>query len=258
MARHVNLIPMAGAGKRFSDAGYAEPKPLIPVAGVPMIIRAAASLPPADHWIFICRRDHVEQSGIDRRLRDHFPGADVVVIDGLTQGQVCTCLTARAHLKADDVLTIGACDNAMVYDADRFERLIGDANVDALIWTFRHNPAVLQNPRMYGWVRVDRDSSALEVSCKIPLSETPLDDHAVIGSFSFRRAADFLDAADELIRQDRRIHHEFYIDVAMQVAIEHGLRIKVFEVDRYIGWGTPQDLAIYHYWRDYFRRSGLD
>ena len=31
------VIPMAGAGSRFADAGYEEPKPLIPVHGRPMI-----------------------------------------------------------------------------------------------------------------------------------------------------------------------------------------------------------------------------
>lgn len=31
------IVPMAGAGSRFAVAGYKDPKPLIPVHGVPMI-----------------------------------------------------------------------------------------------------------------------------------------------------------------------------------------------------------------------------
>ncbi|RML92254.1 hypothetical protein APX70_01627, partial [Pseudomonas syringae pv. maculicola] len=31
------IVPMAGAGSRFAVAGYTDPKPLIPVHGVPMI-----------------------------------------------------------------------------------------------------------------------------------------------------------------------------------------------------------------------------
>ncbi len=257
MSRTVNLIPMAGAGKRFSDVGFADPKPLIPVAGTPMVIRAAASLPTADQWIFICRREHLDNSPIRQRLTGQFPASSIVALDALTEGQACTCMTARSLLRPDDALTIGACDNAMVYDTARLAQLMADPAVDALIWTFRHNPAVLQNPRMYGWVRVNDHHDALAVSCKTPISPNPMDDHAVIGAFYFRRAEFFLHAVEALLAQNRRINGEFYVDVAMQVAIEQGLRVKVFEVDHYVCWGTPQDLTLYNYWRDYFLRAGI-
>jgi hypothetical protein len=66
------------------------------------------------------------------------------------------------------------------------ERLFLDEEVDGWIWTFRNNPAVLQNPKMYGWVETFQDSvRAKRVLCKIPLSETPMNDHAVIGAFTF-------------------------------------------------------------------------
>ncbi len=32
------VLPMAGRGSRFANAGYTLPKPLIPVHGVPMIV----------------------------------------------------------------------------------------------------------------------------------------------------------------------------------------------------------------------------
>ncbi|NBW64539.1 lipopolysaccharide biosynthesis protein, partial [bacterium] len=51
MSRRVNLIPAAGAGARFVEAGYATPKPLLPVDGEPMIVRAARALPEADLYI---------------------------------------------------------------------------------------------------------------------------------------------------------------------------------------------------------------
>ena len=40
------VVPMAGSGRRFSDAGYKLPKPLLPVAGVPMVVQAVRDLPP--------------------------------------------------------------------------------------------------------------------------------------------------------------------------------------------------------------------
>ena len=258
MSRRVNLIPMAGAGQRFVDAGYTVPKPLIEVAGLPMIVRAARSLPPADLWIFACRAEHIRDAGIDTALRRLFSPAVIVSVDHLTEGQACTCLLARDELRPDDELTIGACDNAMIWNPGDFARAMADTGNDFLVWTFRNNPAVLQDPRMYGWVRTDARGACTGVSVKIPLSDTPMRDHAVIGAFTFRRAGLFLDACDDMIRADARIRNEFYVDQAINFALARGARGRPFEVDRYICWGTPRDLETHDYWRAYFQATGLD
>lgn len=257
MARRVNLIPMAGAGQRFLDAGYTTCKPLIHVGNVPMIVKAAHSLPSPDEWIFICRDHHIKEAGIDAVLQEHFHNAKVISIKKLTEGQACTCLLAKSLLRPDDILTIGACDNAMTYDDQLLKTMMESNSVDALIWTFRKNPVVLQNPQMYGWVVVDSDNYVEKVRCKIPVSNSPMNDHTVIGTFTFKRAEDFIDCTNTMIAADRRINNEFYIDEAMNVLVEKGLRVKVFEVDRYICWGTPRDVETYHYWQSYFQQVGL-
>tara|TARA_B110000467_G_C18318460_1_gene483326 strand:+ start:1158 stop:1904 length:747 start_codon:yes stop_codon:yes gene_type:complete len=243
---------MAGAGQRFADCGYTTPKPLIPINGVPMVVRAANSLPKADKWIFSVRNDNIEQSGIDQLLVSKFSPCVIVPVESLTEGQACTCLLAREHLNTDDWLNIGACDNAMIWNQAKFDAIHADNNIDGIIWTFRRNPAVLQDPRMYGWVKTNGMDQAVSVSVKIPISSDPMNDHAVIGAFSFRKAADFLSCADDMIAQNRRIKNEFYIDELMNVAIENGLCIHVLEVDYYVCWGTPQDLDTYNYWSGYF------
>ena len=138
----INLIPMAGAGQRFVDGGYDTPKPLIEVDELPMIVQAANSLPVADRWIFICRKEHVLKYEIDKLLKQYFTNSDIISIDYDTSGQASTCLLARDLLYPDDQLTIGACDNAMEYSQEEFEIKLNQSN--ALIWTFRNNSAVLQ------------------------------------------------------------------------------------------------------------------
>ena len=93
---------MAGAGQRFVDAGYDTPKPLIEVDGTSMVVLAAKSLPTADHWIFICRDEHILGHGIDKVLRHHFPSSEIISVDYLTDGQASTCLLARDHLRPDE------------------------------------------------------------------------------------------------------------------------------------------------------------
>jgi len=242
--RRVNMIPMAGAGRRFVEAGYALPKPLIPVAGVPMIVRAASALPPADHWIFICRTEDVRDAAIDQELERHFSPLSVVTVDHLTEGQACTCLLATGALRPNDQLTIGACDNGMTYDATALDRLWHEGAA-AVIWTFRRNPAVLQNPAMYGWVATGEGGRVIQVSCKVPISDNPIEDHAVIGTFSFRSASDFVRITERTITLARRVNGEFYLDTVLDQAVIDGLDARILEVDRYVCWGTPQDLEAY-------------
>jgi dTDP-glucose pyrophosphorylase len=238
--RRVNLIPMAGAGQRFLDAGYDTPKPLIEVDGTPMAVLAAKSLPTADHWIFICRHEHILEHGIDKMLRHHFPSSEIISVDNLTAGQASTCLLAKNLLRPDDQLTIGACDNAMKYDQAFFELQISRA--DALIWTFRNNKAVLDNPWAYGWVELDSNEKPIGVSCKKPISDYPLKDHAVIGAFSFRRAESFVLCVEKMIAKNCSINNEFYMDVAMDELMQLGFDVSLMEAPQFFCWGTPQDL----------------
>jgi hypothetical protein len=48
-----------------------------------------------------------------------------------------------------------------------------------------------------------------------------------------------------MIAKNRRINNEFYIDVALDECIGLGYVVRPFEVEKYICWGTPQDLDKY-------------
>lgn len=241
--RRVNLIPMAGEGQRFLDEGYNIPKPLIDINGLPMIVRAAKCLPPADLWIFICRDNHIQNHKIDKILSKYFPGAIIITVDKLTEGQASTCLLAQDYLFPNDMLTIGACDNGMFYNKNKFDSNL--ENHDALIWTFRNNPLVLQNPEMYGWVSVNESRLVTGVSCKTPISDNYIDDHAIVGCFTFKKAEYFVECANIMINKNRRINNEFYLDIVLDECVLNGYSVSPFEIDNYICWGTPTDLEKY-------------
>ena len=52
------LIPMSGQGNRYRQAGYQEPKPLIPVNGVPMISRLLENFPQSWPSVFVMAENH--------------------------------------------------------------------------------------------------------------------------------------------------------------------------------------------------------
>ena len=248
----INLIPLAGAGKRFEQAGYKLPKPLIPVSGRAMVIQASNTLPRADKWVYICRESHVKEHRLGEVLYAYAPNASVLTTPGLTDGQASTCLLAKHLINTAEPLVIGACDNGALWDEEKFAHLTKKA--DCILWTFRNNITVQNKPEQYGWVATDGGENAERVSVKVPLSATPVKDHAIVGTFWFREGRIFVEAAERMIGSNRRINSEFYVDECINDVIASGLRVKVFEVDKYICWGTPDDLRRFEYWESFFSR----
>lgn len=250
------IIPMAGLGQRFADAGYRTIKPLIDVSGLPMVVRVVNDLPPAERVVFVVHPEHAAQYDLEKQLRQYFPSCGVVVAPGLTAGQACTVRLAAEAIDLDDDVLVAACDATHVYDAERFESLRNDRSIDCLVWTYRGEPRVLSKPSAYGWVRTANGTDDVkEISCKRPISENLLDDSVISGFFWFRSARMMFEAIDQLVASGRRVNNEFYLDVVPNLLVEAGRRVVRFEVEKYIGWGTPQDLEDYQRWERYFMAS---
>jgi len=251
-----NVIPMSGSGSRFADVGYILPKPLIPVSGEPMIYRVIDSLPPADKWVFVVRTEHVERYGINELIKAKLPQAIVVVEDNPT-GQATSCMQALPYLEDDEDVFIAACDNSFLYDNEAHERLKADETVDSILWTFTDNPLLAAKPEAWGWVKVEGDGHTIaDMSVKVPVSEDPRHDHAVVATFWYRRAADFRRAYELMVQQDYRVKGEFYVDSLPIFYKKLGLRSVIFDVDLYVGWGKPADLYDYED-KEYRYRQGL-
>lgn len=248
----INVIPLAGEGKRFKDENHTTPKPLILVSGKPMVIQAAHALPKAEKWIFVCRREHVIDYKLDETIRSYYPDAKIIVVDALTEGQASTCLLAKELINNDEELIIGACDNGMIWNKKKFEETKQDT--DCLVWTYRNNTTVKKKPEAYGWVVVDENNNVKKTSVKIPISNTPMKDHAIAGAFWFKKGNIFVSAAEEMIEKNDKVNGEFYIDQCINYVVSAGLRVKIFEVEKYICWGTPEDLKKFQYWESFFKK----
>ena len=247
----IALIPMAGAGSRFVEAGYDIPKPLLTIMGTPMVVKAALALPSSDKYIFVVRDFQIKDFQIDQYLKSHFSNSDIIVLDHLTEGQAITCLEAKSLINNDEALLIGASDNGMVYDREAFNEVRKDT--DAVVFTFRNNPSVLAKPQAYGWVQVNQSNEVENVSVKVPISNTPMHDHAVVGAFWFRKGSMFVEAAEHMVANNKRINNEFYVDECINDLIELGYKVKAFEIEHYVCWGTPNDYETFNYWEEYHK-----
>jgi len=250
------ILPMAGKGSRFSELGYDIPKPILPVNGNPMIVEAVDCLPKTDNKTFITLSEHVTKYQIDNVLKEKYDKCNVVKIDSVTEGQACTCEIGINHsnLNMNDPILISASDNGILYDNAEIQKLLDNENVDVIVWSFRNNQSSKVSPNSYAWLDVDDNGNIQHVSCKKFIYDEPLKTHAIVGTMFFRKAKYFMDGLEKNYKNNIRTNNEFYVDDVLNQNIKQGLTVKVFEVENYICWGTPNDLKTYEYWENYFKQ----
>jgi len=122
-----------------------------------------------------------------------------------------------------------------------------------LIWTFKNSGSTKINPKMYTYVRVD-GTKATGVSMKLPITDDPSKDHAVVGVFSFKKSATFMSGFSKLMEEGSKFKNEYYVDSLMGELISSGYKVGIFEIDSYVGWGTPDDLRVFKYWQEFFHK----
>jgi bifunctional N-acetylglucosamine-1-phosphate-uridyltransferase/glucosamine-1-phosphate-acetyltransferase GlmU-like protein len=247
---------MAGAGSRFSAKGYNNPKPLLDVCGKYMIVQAVNCLPKTSNQVFICLQQHIDDYDIKKILENEYTNCKVFSIDKITEGQACTSEIGidKSNLDLNESILISACDNGVYYDINKYQQLVDDESVDIIVWSFRNNPTSKNNPNMYAWMEVDENDYIKSVSCK-KFDENKHDlkkSHVIIGTMFFRKAEYFINGLKQNYIENVRTNGEFYVDDVINQNIKQGLRVKVFEVDNYICWGTPDDYETYNYWQTFF------
>lgn len=235
------VVPMAGRGSRFAQAGFLKPKPLILLGGLPMIQWVIRNIRPSrpHRFIFVCLREHlIANPEVAATLRELCPGCEIIEINEVTQGAACTVLLARAHIDNDAPLMIANADQYVTLPIDEYLAAMDDASVSGLIMTFWAD-----HPK-WSYCRLTPAGDVTEVVEKKVISN-----EATVGLYNFRHGRDFVQAADEMIRRNLRVNNEFYVAPAYNLLIERGDRIVVRQTGReyagMYGLGTPEDYEFF-------------
>jgi NDP-sugar pyrophosphorylase family protein len=231
------VMPMAGRGKRFADAGYTTPKPLIPIHGRPMTEVVIDNLRPSrpHRFVFLILRGHAEGFGFDRHLREWSPGCEVRYVDRVTEGAACTVLLARDLINDDQPLMIANCDQWVDIEIDDYLGTMELEEADGLIMTMWAD-----DPK-WSYVRFDPAGRIVEVVEKQVVSN-----EATVGIYNYRHGRDFVRAAEKMIARDLRVNNEFYVAPAYNELLAEGQKVVVHNVgkeyDGMYGLGVPADL----------------
>jgi dTDP-glucose pyrophosphorylase len=234
------VMPMAGRGQRFMDAGFQIPKPLIPVRGIPMTEVVIDNIRPAcrHRFVFLCLAEHLERFGLEQHLKQWAPGCVIIPVATVTQGAACTVLLARQVIDTRDSLMIANCDQWVDIDINDYLDEMEHTRSDGLIMTMWAD-----NPK-WSFVRFDAAGNVCEVVEKQVVSN-----EATVGIYNFRHGADFVAAADSMIAGNLRVQGEFYVAPVYNQLIASGRRIAVYNVGRVLdgmyGLGVPADLQTF-------------
>jgi HAD superfamily hydrolase (TIGR01509 family) len=228
------LIPMAGAGSRFSQAGYTFPKPLIDVNGKPMIQCVVDNIGIEANYIFVVQKEHREKYNLDTMLNLIAPDCTIVEVNGVTEGAACTTLLAKEFIDNDDPLFIANSDQFIEWNPSETMYNFSTKKIDGGILTFD-----TLHPK-WSYAKVDKNNLVTEVAEKKVISN-----HGTVGVYYWKKGQDFVKYAEQMIDKDIRVNNEFYVCPVFNEAIVDKKVIKIHNVDSMWGLGTPEDLDYY-------------
>lgn len=229
------IIPAAGKGQRFKDAGYATPKPFMPVNGKSMLLSVVENLGVSSSIGFVVQEDHNTQE----RSAELRKTGSVVLLHEYTSGTAWTCLIACEALGINDCparpLLIANSDQILEWDHIAFYYFCQNTSLDGVIVVFD----CPEKSERWSYCEVN-DGLVSRVTEKDPISEV-----ANVGVFFWKKSSDFVKYAERMIVQNRRVNGEFYLAPVYNLAIEDGKKIGVFRVDKFHSLGTPEDYTKY-------------
>ena len=225
------LIPMAGAGSRFAQAGYTFPKPLIEVRGKPMIQLVVENLNIQANYIFLVQKEHYDKYNLKYLLNLIAPNCQIVQVDGVTQGAACTTLLAKEFINNDNPLVMANSDQYVEWNSNNVMYSFQADEIDGGILTFKAT-----HPK-WSYAKLDDNGFVSEVAEKKPIS-----DNATVGIYYWKRGSDYVKYAEQMIEKNIRTNGEFYVCPVFNEAISDNKKIRIKQIEKMWGIGTPEDL----------------
>tara|TARA_B100000085_G_scaffold40461_1_gene33582 strand:+ start:1238 stop:1933 length:696 start_codon:yes stop_codon:yes gene_type:complete len=222
------LLPIAGNGQRFIDAGYSVPKPLIEINGKTILDRSLESVKIDNcNLIFIIREDHCKEHNLNLVLRSKYKDCKIVIIPGLTDGALSTCLLAKEHIDNDEPLIIFTPD---CYFEPQIDPEKIDEELDGMVCVFESDSPA------HSYVLLDKEYVS-DIAEKEVISNL-----AIGGLYYWKKGSNFVKYGSEMIERNERVKGEFYIAPVFNKFIEKGRHVGIDRNTRHDIMGTPEDL----------------
>ncbi|MBC3758452.1 nucleotidyltransferase [Hyunsoonleella sp. SJ7] len=224
------IVPMAGRGSRLRPHSLTVPKPLIPVAGQPIVHRLVKDIAkvlkqPIDEIAFVLGDPAWFGDDVVSSLEDLAKslGAKASIYrqdKPLGTGHAIMC--AKPSLSGAAV--IAYADTLIRAEFDL------DPNADSVIWTKQ-----VDNPEAYGVVKLNENNEIIEL---VEKPENFVSDQAVIGIYYFKDVAVLKDKLQEILDENVMNGGEYQINDGIKRMMVDGKVFKTGTVDEWMDCGN--------------------
>jgi NDP-sugar pyrophosphorylase family protein len=239
-------ILAAGAGRRFSEAGYNEIKPFLTVGNSFLSLQAMEALgnPSSTRGILLQDSQLTSKLHVEK-LKSNF--IQIRRVNELTSGQAESALISLSS-GLDGNCIVGTCDSLIFPDKSNSLPIRGKT---IGVWATKPSDFALKNPTQFGWIAVDTDGLVSESWVK---SEpfTPQEKLVITGTFYFGDVPSSIDLMKDFLVEGQTVNGEYYLDSLLEFARQSGWEVYGLIPEWFISLGTPDEYETYRYWEKLF------
>lgn len=245
------IIPMAGHSRRFMRSGFVDPKPFIMLDGKIMIERVCQMFSPRDEFILICNNEHLKNEKYLKMLKEIPYSCKIVGIEPHDLGPVYSALQAEAHINdPNESIILCYCDFTMQWNYKRF--LMRAGLCDGVIVVFKGFQPASFGDTYYAYVKASDQMELVELREKQSFTTNRSEEFASSGVYYLDSWKTFKKYASELLAAKERVAAEYYCSLIYNYLVRDGKKVALYEAEKFICWGTPEDFAEYSFWSEYF------
>lgn len=247
------LIPMSGQGTRYQKAGYNQPKPMIPVNGRPMIERLLEKIPSEWPCVFVLAENH-KSTGLKELLLQLRPQAKIIFVPKHSEGPAFAIENSLSQLDPQKGVLISYCDYGLKWDPWDFANFVQSTQCDTCLVSYRGFHAHYLSPVPYAYSRLEGEL-VRQVKEKGSFTDQRENEYASCGAYYFREVSALKKALEFQKKNNLKINGEYYTSLTAEALLQMSpdAQGRVYEIEAFYQWGTPQDLREFEYWEGVFQ-----
>jgi dTDP-glucose pyrophosphorylase len=228
------VIPLAGTGSRYVEAGYSLPKPLIDIKGMPAIQRIVWGAGIGGRLIYVVQTEQNKNHDLTEFLPTFSPELETIVleVDKPTRGPLESALVAKEYINNEDLLVVYDSEGIIAWDPNKFLDDAGaNRNLDVSI--------AVSTPKNHSGVFTETGEDGLVTKI---LKESVEAADACAGVYYWRHGQDFVTDAESVINNNEQINGEFHVASVCAKAVEDKKRVGVYQVNDFVSLSDPNGL----------------
>ena len=232
------IIPMTGKSTRFKKSGIQTPKQFLKIQNKYILEHIIDMFPGEKDINLLVSNEDKENLEFSNYL-SHFDDLIVHNIDYQYSGPGGALLESNLLDTEDDVL-INYCDFANIWNWEDFKQLIHDKKPDGIVPAYhgQHPHSIYNND--YAFIKNNGDKIK-GIQEKKSFTDNKIEEYASSGTYYFKSGYLAKKYINKVFELKQFINDEVYISTPFQEMINDKLDIRLFHINYFFQWGTPED-----------------